>query len=60
MEDTYIIMIENASGFDAKGYTSFSRLCLENGLNKKVVNKKMVPFKVENKTVFKVKIDNRI
>jgi hypothetical protein len=60
MDEIYIILIQDNSELSVKGYNSFSRLCSENGIDKKSVDKKSVPFKIGNKTIFKIKVDNRI
>jgi hypothetical protein len=60
MDKIYIILIEENNSFSVKGYNSFSRLCSENGIDKNSVDKKLLPFKVKNKTILSVEVDNRI
>ena len=60
MDKIYIIISEESNSLSVKGYTSFSRLCTENGFDKKSVNKKLLPFKVKNKTILSIEVDTRI
>jgi hypothetical protein len=61
MEDTlYLIMEQVNNSLNVKGYYSFSRLCSENNIDKKMVDKKSLPIRVGNKTILTVKIDTRI
>ena len=61
MEDTvYLVMEHVGNSLDARGYYSFNRLCSENNIDKKMVDKKSLPIRVGNKTILTVKIDTRI
>lgn len=54
-------MIEtNDKGFDVKPYTSFDRLCKENNINKKMVSKDLLPFKVGNKTILQTELNEKL
>jgi hypothetical protein len=60
MKKIYVIIIQEKNELIVKGYNSFSRLCTENGISKKDVNKTMVPLKIGNITIMQVQIDTRI
>lgn len=61
MDTVYLIMVEEGpDSFDIKGYSSFSRLCSESGLEKGIINKKDLPVKLGKRTILAVKVDNRI
>lgn len=60
MDNVYIILTEENSVINAKGYYSFSRLCSENGIVKNSIDKKSLPVQVGKTKIFKVNIDTRI
>lgn len=58
--DIYILIETNENGFDVKPYTSFNRLCKDNNIDKKMVSKDKLPFKVGKKTILKAELNEKL
>jgi hypothetical protein len=56
MDNIFIISTSNT----IKAYSSFSRLCSENNIDKSKINKKNLPVKIGDITIVKVELDTRI
>ena len=60
-DNVYLIITEEGpDSINIKGYSSFSRLCSEAGLEKGMINKKDLPVKLGKRTIIAIKVDNRI
>lgn len=60
MDKIFILIETTNNGFNVKPYASFSRLCKDNNINKEMVSKDNLPFKVGNKTVLEADVNNKI
>lgn len=60
MSKIFILIETNDKGFDVKPYTNFDRLCKDNNINKKMVSKEMLPFKVGNKTILQAELNEKL
>jgi hypothetical protein len=60
MDEIFIIIENTSSGFNLKSYASFNRLCKDNKINKDMVSKDKLPFKVGNLTIMKSVVNTKI
>jgi hypothetical protein len=60
MDKIFILIETTTNGFNVKPYANFNRLCKDNNINKDMVSKDNLPFKVGNKTILEAEVNNKL
>lgn len=60
MEKIFILIETTKNGFNVKPYASFNRLCKDNNINKDMVSKDHLPFKVGDKTILEAEVNIKL